>query len=428
MINLHIPLGGFELHSPIGVGGMGAVWRGVHTASGTPVAIKVVTSVRARDPKYVAAFRSEVRSVAAMNHPGIIQLFDFGEVDERAARAPGGGLFLGSPYLVMELASNGSLERLIDSEETDLGWPELREILFSLLYALAHAHARGLIHRDLKPRNVLFCGDGDEPPQLKLTDFGIAFTVEQFEKGETTGAIIGTPFYMAPEQLRGHFRDFGPWTDLYALGCLAFELATGRPAFAADSPIAVCYAHLNHEPSPFQPRMDVPAGVGGWLERLIARDFRDRFQHAADAARALATLERRTEAAMDWREVEPEARSAKLGSLGLGLYGLRAIPLVDREAERELLWKALSSAHRRGRASLVVLDGPAGSGKSHLARWLCERSSEIGVATQLSAFHSHLGSPADGIEPMCARHLRVVGLPLERAHERVESLLRASGM
>src|SRR6185295_5129294 len=159
-----IPVGPFRLDRCIGRGGMAEVWSGVHAAQGVPVAVKVMTGERAREPSFRAAFRNEVQAVASLDHPGIVIVFDHGEVTPEAEEVSRGLLTAGSPTLAMELADGGTL----GSRFTDgIGWAELRQVLLDLLDALAHAHARGVVHRDLKPNNILVFRNGGGKPRLK---------------------------------------------------------------------------------------------------------------------------------------------------------------------------------------------------------------------------------------------------------------------
>jgi len=489
-----IPLGPFDLDKPIGRGGMGEVWRGVHRGEGLPVAIKVLTGTRARDPSFAASFRNEVRAVAALHHPGIVMVFDHGRVEQEESEASDGELAAGSPYLAMELATGGSLHEVTAPELPALSWPELRTLLLTILDALAHAHARGIVHRDLKPANILLCNVEDSRPGLKVTDFGLAHAMER-EPTHMGQLFSGTPNYMAPEQVRSEWRDYGPWTDLYALGCIAFELATGHRAFSGGNLQAILMAHLSHSAAAFIPQMPVPVGLDRWIARMFQRDRRHRFQRAADAAWALAQLgdpleaqaatpaapgaddnvdgvaqtvlldeahqetllseeaggppvgvplatlvlddtEERERAAgfdmpplpLSWRRGEAGGPSMRLVGAGLGLYGLREIPLVDREPERDTLWATLRRVHAGGRVRVVLLHGPAGSGKSRLAEAVCERAHEVGSATVLKAFHDPTPGPNAGLRGMLARWFTCHQLDREQALQRVADHLVAAGI
>ncbi len=469
-----IPLGPFRLDRCIGRGGMAEVWSGVHSAQGVPVAVKVMTGERAREASFRDAFRNEVQAVASLHHPGIVIVFDHGEITPEAEEISRGLLTAGSPALAMELADGGTLGTLFAN---DVVWGELRQVLLDLLDALAHAHARGMVHRDLKPNNILVFRDGGGPPRLKLADFGLAQAVELQMRHDSTEVICGTPSYMAPEQLHGHWRDYGAWTDLYGLGCLAWTLSTGRPPFSGAGLIETVRLQMEEEPPAFLPRTAVPAGFEGWLRRLLEKEPGHRFVRAADAVRALLDLagpagdsggtaaplepddptthsisftglwseERRQPA--DGEDLSPAAEppvarrspplppvwetpaspkpSIKLVGAGLGLYGLRAIPLLGRRAERDALWRALARVHAERRAGLVLLHGPAGNGKTHLAEWLAERAHEVGGATVLRAYHGPNPGAEDGLPRMMARHLRCVGLTRQEIRERTEVLLRA---
>ncbi|MCC7108903.1 MAG: AAA family ATPase [Deltaproteobacteria bacterium] len=278
-----IPLGAFTLDSVLGGGGSGIVWRGRHRRLELPVAAKVLAPRASRYALH--ALKNEVQAVARLQHPHIIAVLDTGVVDEAAAEASQSRtrpLVLGSPWMVVELARGGDLHRLAPP----CPWGVISDVLRTLLAALAHAHARGVIHRDLKPQNVLLCTDEDERPGLKLTDFGIALTDAALE--DIGG---GTPLFMAPEQFDIPIVDAGPWTDLYALGCLATWLATGSPPFRADRWSGYADLHRRHPPSPLPATVDAPAGFGAWVARLLEKDPAARFRRAADADAALAELD-----------------------------------------------------------------------------------------------------------------------------------------
>ncbi len=206
-----VTLGPFTITGLLGKGGMGEVYRGMHTAQKVPVAIKVLKGPIAQDPVYQESFRNEVSAVAGLDHPSIVKVFDYGQVPADAADASDGFLVAGCPYLVMELVEGGALFQW----RGRLSWEQSRRMIQLLLDALAHAHARGVIHRDLKPGNVLINPDLS---RVVLTDFGLAHAWDRKASTESEKSVMGTPAYMAPEQLRGQWRDQGPWTDLYDLG------------------------------------------------------------------------------------------------------------------------------------------------------------------------------------------------------------------
>ena len=445
-----IPLGLFDLHEPIARGGMGEVWRGLHREQQIPVAVKVITTAHAREAKHQRAFEREVEAIAGLEHPGIVMVLDYGIVPDVAETETAGHLIAGSPYLVMELARRGVAPR------EHWPWERLRSLLLAILEALAHAHARGVIHRDLKPANVLFFEEDESV--AKLADFGIAWVAGRDLEAQT----VGTPRYMAPEQIVGDWLDYGPCTDLYALGCMAWRLTTGTFPFKASM-----MSKLTGHPGAFRPLAAVPEAFEPWLHALLVREPRNRVQRAADAAYALAqmptvsdpdgashsaplsaprttrsigrtgvTPRRSTVIATDagrmlvtpppmsdsWARQRVK-RSLQLFGAGLALYGLRRPHMVGRIAERDALWSALAEVVSSRRAGAVVLRGAAGTGKSRLAQWLCERAHELGATTALKSVSSVGGGPMDGLAQMVTRHLKCSGLPRVEVVERIAHLL-----
>ncbi len=457
---------------------MGVIWSARHRVQGVAAAVKLLTQGRAKDRAFRTAFRKEVRAVAGLDHPNIVMVFDHGEVPQGFEEVAAGQIISGTPYLAMELVHGGSLI----SRRGHMRWHDLRDVLLALLAALAHAHSRGVIHRDIKPGNVLVRDDGT----IKLTDFGLAHATEMGGHRAEEARRGGTPAYMAPEQLQGEWRDYGPWTDLYALGCLAWSLATGRPPFHKGSWLDVMQAHLSREPPAFEPRRPMPTGFEGWLRHLLAKNPHRRFRRAADAAWALLALGEPNEATytppadadeepsgathtldglraarttLFWSDAElpsPEllatpipaergrrfdrpplpasAHRAESGSsnmlagAGLGLYGLRSIPLVGRRPEQDRLWKVLAKVHSGKGCQLVNIAGPLGCGKSRLAEWLCQRAHEVGAAAVLKATHAPVIGPGDGLARMVASHLRCVGLDRDAIAKRNKNLLLSQGI
>ncbi len=296
-------LGTFNVSHRIGQGGMGTVWQGRHVNTGQPVAIKVLRGDLATDRVYVEGFHREVRSIARLDHPGIVQVFDYGVVSDKAARTYP-ELQSGALWLAMEFAAGGSLEAHSATES----WPAFQRLLVQLLDALAHAHARGLVHRDLKPANVLVRPDlsvqpeitshdsdnqPDRPQDWVLTDFGLAHMRDpriNEHTGDVDSAFAGTPLFMAPEQFHGEWRNFGPWTDLYSLGAMAYSMAAGKPLFDASSPMAIGIQHISEPVPALHPVIAVPPGFENWLRRLLAKEIGQRYRRAADAAADLLRL------------------------------------------------------------------------------------------------------------------------------------------
>jgi eukaryotic-like serine/threonine-protein kinase len=474
--------------APLGTGGMSEVWRAVHRDQRLQVAVKVLSPNLARTPLFEAVFRRELEAIASLDHPSIVMVLDYGIVPEASARSSGGLVVAGSPYLVLELAGGGTLRHALRRRPPS--WEECRALLLTLLGALAHAHAHGIIHRDLKPGNILWF---DDPHHAgwKLTDFGVAHATSELLVDEREQSA-GTPAYMSPEQIRGTWRDMGPWTDMYGLACVAYEVVCGRRPFTSQDPLDVVDAQLHHAFPALLPIIDVPDGFGDWVSRMSHKSPRARFRHAADAAWNLLMLgnpaPRRelpprlpswhgveagaidqrdipTSASLDpvteilserhghtpglsdetaaaqfpvnilaplpasWRPSTPSTQDLKLRLLGagLGLWGVRTIPFVGREAERDKLWGALAMVRRTGRARAVLVGGEAGIGKTRLAAWMATRAAEVGAATVLRATHSQEGGTGDGLARMAERHLRTARLRAEKLTLRVRDLLRALG-
>ena len=294
-----IILGPFSLERTIGRGGMGEVWRARHQDRRQVVAVKVLTSAAAQDPFFLAAFRNEARAAAGLTHPNIATVFDYGQIPAETEAASGGELRGGSPYLVMEMAAGGSL----DAHLGRLEWRQLRVLLLCLLDALAHAHARGVVHRDMKPANALLAGRWSA---VKLTDFGLAHAFGGEHTLRDEEGAVGTPAYMAPEQFESNWRDFGPWTDLYGLGCMAFALACGHPPFGPRPHTQRAMASHLHLPAPeLTPACTVPAGFQDWVATLLEKEPGRRFLRAADAAWVLRRLEPAAETDPVWSTPPP---------------------------------------------------------------------------------------------------------------------------
>jgi serine/threonine-protein kinase len=226
---LHIP--GYEILGELGRGGMGVVYKARQTGLGRAVALKCILSGQHAAPAELARFRSEAQAVARLQHPNVVQVYEVGEHD-------------GVPYFSLELCEGGSLaDRL---RGTPLPAREAAQLVATLARAVQAAHTCNVVHRDLKPANVLLSADGTP----KVTDFGLAKRLD-VETGQTqSGAIVGTPSYMAPEQAAGRTREVGPAADVYALGAILYECLTGRPPFKGETPFDTLMQVLEREAAP----------------------------------------------------------------------------------------------------------------------------------------------------------------------------------
>lgn len=439
-------VGPFEIGDLLGTGGFGSVHRGVHLATGVPVAVKFLQPQWAARPKVKDAFRDEVRVVAQLDHPGIVTVFDYGEVESEALYPAG------TPWCVMEFAGGPSMDRA----RHPLTVEETRDVVFSVLDALAHAHARGILHRDIKPANVLTGDFTDIRNGLKVTDFGLARLFEGLE-GEDAWLGAGTPSFMAPEQVEGRWRDQGPWTDLYAVACMTWEFLTAKPIFSNTDPREVARMQVGCPPPKLPDELGLPDGFEAWFLRMLEKDPHRRYRRAAEAANVLAGLPwgpRRVATTIishnsaatlslgddfepldvkpvarpdGWRSRPMPRHSGRLLGAGLGLFELRTFPLVNRDAEREALWNALASVAEAGRPAVVTLHGHVGVGTTRLARALTQRADEIGVAEILTVYHDPAAGPGHGLTAMAERWLRTSGLTGAALDERLSSALGTAG-
>lgn len=393
-------LGPFTLLDELGRGGMARVWRARLAARDATVALKVM-STETSDAEFAALFEREVQAAASLDHPGIIQVLDSGIV-QPDEHDPTRGIDAGAPWLAMELASGGSLEDHVGRAP----FSDVHRWLAEALEALGHAHARGVLHRDIKPANLLLSDQGDLRPGLKLSDFGIARLISDGGWSSEGRGLAGTPIYMAPELFENDPNELGPWTDLYALGCVAHELVAGTPPFTAPNILALVQAHVVRSPPPLPARDDVPAGFQEWVARLLAKQPHQRFQRAEEALAALQDPDAPTLRPTSWapaRETEQAQRLRLLG-IGLGLVGVRPVPLVGRGPEQKQLqrtWARTSS----GTPQAVILRGAPGMGRTRLARWLGEHAWREGAEVLVASFVDE--DSDDPLRRMVTKSLRV---------------------
>lgn len=257
----------YRLEEQIGSGGMGTVWRATDTLLNRSVAVKLLHPAQMAEPTARERFRTEGRITAGLSHPGIAQVYDYGEEEGRA-------------YLIMELVVSEPLSQVL-REQGRLSADQTLDFVCQAAKALAAAHARGVVHRDIKPGNLLVAADG----QLKLTDFGIA-------RGDTsvtltqTGMVMGTAQYISPEQASG--RPASGASDLYALGVVAYECLAGTPPFTGDSPVALALAHTRDDPPELPDH--VPAEIDNLVFSLLQKNPEDRPSSAGEVAHLAAVI------------------------------------------------------------------------------------------------------------------------------------------
>ena len=249
-----ITLGGrFQLTTRIAIGGMGEVWKAKDLILGRIVAIKVLKEEYTGDPGFLQRFRAEARHTALLNHVGIANVFDYGEEE-------------GSAYLVMELVPGQPLSSIIEHEQV-LSPDRTLSMIAQTARALAVAHAQGLVHRDIKPGNLLITPDG----RVKVTDFGIARLADQVPLTQT-GQVMGTAQYLAPEQATGQTATGA--SDIYSLGVIGYECLTGHRPFSGESQIAIALAQVNDAPPPLPETL--PRPVRALLMSMLAKDPKNR--------------------------------------------------------------------------------------------------------------------------------------------------------
>ena len=261
----------YEIGEMIGTGGMADVYIGEDQRLSRKVAVKVLRSDLARDPSFVARFRKEALAAAGLNHPGIVAVYDSGEEGANS-------------YIVMELVNGHTLREEI-SNSTPLTVDRSLEIIEGVLAALSYSHSNGIIHRDIKPGNIMLTDSGD----VKVMDFGIARAMDDIGATMTsTWNVVGTAQYLSPEQATGEAADLR--SDIYSVGCLLYELVAGQPPFTGDTPVAIAYQHVSSDfplPSAINPELNENKIV----TVALAKSPEDRYQSAdlmlADIRRAM---------------------------------------------------------------------------------------------------------------------------------------------
>jgi tRNA A-37 threonylcarbamoyl transferase component Bud32 len=342
----------YRLVERIAVGGMGEVWRGVDTLLGRGVAVKTLKAEYLDDPDFRARFRAEARHAGRLAHPGIASIYDFGESADSA-------------WLVMELVEGEPLSGLL-GRAGPLSVDRTLDVVAQAAAALQAAHSGGVVHRDVKPGNLLVRADG----VLKVTDFGVASATDAVPLTQT-GTVVGTASYLSPEQACG--QSGSPASDIYALGVVAYECLTGSRPFPGTNPVAVALAHVRDAPPPLPP--SVPAQVRELVARALAKDPGQRFPDADDLCRRARELR----AQLDEDACYPSGDGG----------GLAGLPVLPPSAARD---PAAAGEPTAPTDLTRVIDWPGGKARS-------SRKAVRLAAVLLGVLALGLGIRAGGAEP-----------------------------
>jgi tetratricopeptide (TPR) repeat protein len=341
----------FKRIREIGRGAMGEVHSAVHMPTGTPVALKFV---RPTSKVAQTLLQTEILAMAKLNHPGLLYLYDTGVASD------------GQTYwLATELASGGSLESWQPTS-----WSALKTVLEPLMNALAHAHACGLVHRDLKPDNLLRALPTDLRPGIKIADFGLALVRE----AESKRLRAGSPAFMPPEQASPRWGDIGAWSDIYALGSTIWAMTTGQPPYGGT--VKEVLHQLKHAPLPeFRPRFDVPDALAPTLHRMLAKSPDERLRSVHEVRDLLWPGRQGHQA--------PTSVVARVPGVGADLFDRREWRLVGRADLREQLLRSLNATRTEKMPRVLTLEGPDGVGRHRLARWLTHTAATQGLADSI---------------------------------------------
>ncbi len=401
----------YELGRLLAAGGMGQVWEGHDVLLGRPVAVKVLRSEYTGDPTFLARFRAEAQNAAALSHPHIAAVYDYGEVTAE----DGSGETLA--YLVMELVPGEPLSEAL-RRSGSLGTERTLTVLAQTAAGLAEAHRAGMVHRDVKPGNLMITPDGD----VKITDFGIAWSARSVALTQT-GQVIGTPQYLSPEQAEG--KQATPASDVYALGLIGYECLTGQPAFDGDNAVTIALKQLREEPEPLPD--DLPARVRTLVHRAMEKNPAARmpdgaaFLAAVDAVRAGRSIDPAPTTALAASAVPgpavdgpavagpaaagPAAAGAARSRRAAGAGRVSRPPDRRRTRAAVVLLPLLGLLAGAGIAAML-LQGLAGGTGTPAA----EAGQQRGDAVVVLVEDDYLGRPADEV----AVQLAALGLTVER--------------
>ena len=330
-------LGRYRVIEQLGRGGMATVFRCHDPNLDRHVAVKVLPSFHTEDPTFTGRFTQEAQTVARLNHPNILQIYDFGE-DK------------GFTYIVSELVPGGDLQDMLEGGKS-MPVLEVLKFMGPLAEALDHAHAQGIIHRDLKPANVLLDNDG----RAILADFGLARMLESTTRFTQASQALGTPEYMAPEQAMGADADHR--SDLYAFGVMIYQMLLGQTPFRADTPAATLMAHV-HQPLPLPTSLDpsIEPRLEAILLKALAKTPDDRFQSARDMIQSLGQASDQVRAAAEGGDIGATA-VLDIASIDVGEMGEAATAVMDAAAPADTAAVDAAEAKPAGKRGLLLVAG-----------------------------------------------------------------------
>jgi len=461
---------------------MAEVWGALHRGVELPAAVKIFYEQAWSSRSEPARIRREIASQAGLRHAGIVAVYDVGETEVDTVESSDGTIAVDRPYLAMELVRGGTLRDRIPVETAS----ELRRVVEQLLEALSHAHARGVVHRDLKPENILVTeGPGGEP-RTKIADFGLAHPWgREYRKGTSQVAAPsgGTPAYMAPEQFDGDWRLFGPWTDLYALGVVAYELACGQRPYRGESLLELAAEHKQPRVPELWPTVPVSHAFADWLEGVLAPRPENRYRTGAEALAAFPAVRGTgapcvlvpnsgpadTEESGDGTGTLPASSLDALAAtrtdvespswtadavsnshapptperpfptapvpdeirvrrrpeyLGFELFGTVEPEFCGRLRTRRRLWKTAREVVRGEEPQMVEISGPTGVGKTRLARWLSQELRKTGLFRTFQVVCRPEQRPMRAIRRLLEHRLRTWNFDRGELYDRMERSLR----
>jgi len=421
-------IGPYRILELLGRGGMGSVYRAL-TPSDEPVALKIIRDDLLHEPEVRRRFSREARAAARLEHPHITRLLDF-------------GTDAGKTYMAMELVIGGTLS---DWRENPPDGETLKTVFVQLFSALGYAHARGVVHRDLKPDNVLLGFTDDGSPVAKVMDFGVAhFRDEVSVDSDVEQTVIGTPTYMSPEQALGAV-DITPATDIYAMGVMLFELITGGVPFEGKSIAGTLFSHIRDPIPKLKPRRGYRLS-GPWddvVSRLLAKHPAARYMFAIDARRALKPcLIQGTggpgtgsygavgDSAPSFDTTVRPRNPATTGEMvaveqaAFTLFGFREPPFQGRQPELRALRDAVSDTLRERSVRVIVLSGDMGVGKTRLVTRVREVVEESGLMQGwFGSYDENSVDTDEGVRDAVQRGLGLLGLNHGDVAQRIDETL-----